>query len=178
MLKQSSPFFKVYSQLFSIHVHVDNLYIISLYIHCLWFNYQPASLSLLKVFKLYIPFVSLALPVFFRGAHPPDINSDGEQSHGLPIGVLPQTCQPRPICVPAQLPKQGYVNCCGFSLVGQTRLNISSQMAQSYITYAIVARNRACVQIPIWSVIFFSSLCTLLYSVKLFKMKSEKEQMV
>lgn len=64
MLKQSSPFFKVYSQLFSIHVHVDNLCIISLYIHCLWFNYQPAFLSLLKVFKLYIPFVSLALPAF------------------------------------------------------------------------------------------------------------------
>lgn len=64
MLKQSSPFFKVYSQLFSIHVHVDNLYIISLYFHFLCFNYQPAFLSLLKVFKLYKPFVSLALPVF------------------------------------------------------------------------------------------------------------------
>lgn len=153
MLKQSSPFFKVYSQLFSIHVHVDNLCIISLYIHCLWFNYQPASLSLLKIFRLYIPFVSLCPACFFRGAHPPDINSDGEQSHGLPIRVLSQTWQPRPICVPAQLPKQGYVNS-GINFDRQTRLNISSQMAQSHITYAIVARNRACVRIPIWSVIF------------------------
>lgn len=80
MLKQRSPFFKVYSQLFSIHVHVDNLYVISLYFHFLCFNYQPAFLSLLKVFKLYIPFVSLALPVFLEEPIP-QISTLLESSH-------------------------------------------------------------------------------------------------
>lgn len=72
MLKQSPPFFKVYSQLFIIHVQVDNLLcIISLYIHCLWLNYQPAFLFLLKVFKLYILFVSLSLCLLFQRSPSP-----------------------------------------------------------------------------------------------------------
>lgn len=165
MLKQNSLFFKVYSQLFICSLYVDDLYIISLYFHCLCFNYQPPSLIfLLKVFKLYILFVSLCPACFFRGAHPPDINSVREQQHRLPIGVLPQTWQPCPICVPAQLPEQGYVNYCGINFDGQTRLNTSVQIAQSYITYAIVAPNGAGIGLSF----FFSFRYTLLCSVKLF----------
>lgn len=66
MLKQISPFFKVYSQFFSLHV--DDLYIISLYFHCLCFNYQPASLSLLKVYIFLVSCIYIlfhfALPAF------------------------------------------------------------------------------------------------------------------